>query len=349
MIKNIQLSYFRNHVEFSANCDSKFVLIVGPNSSGKTSILEAISMLTPDKGGMRGAAVEDVLCSFQNIYSGWSVVVMLGDDHISTGFDLAAAKVTRSIMLNGSRLSKRGEILRYLRVIWLTPQMDNILVESSLMRRKFFDRICYNIFPEHAKNITKYEYYMRSRMKVLEQHYDDVWLSSIEREMSLLSVIIIKTRGLVLEKIKDELSKLGSEYLRPEIELLDNLSSLDEKCIEVELRKNRLLDLKSSRTSFGPHRVDINVINSKSRQNIKLCSTSERKSMLIALTMSQINAIATDGSKKILLLDELLSHFDEKTSEHIIDKLAVIDAQIWITDTRLPNTALPNSTTISLS
>ncbi len=333
MIKNISLLLFRNHKEFSHRCDSKFVIITGPNGIGKTSILEAISLIAPDRGGMKGANMEEVLCNSQNEFNAWNIKVVLGDDEISTGFSLVDSK-SRNMLLNNTKFSKKSEILQYLRVIWLTPQMGNILIESPTSRRKFFDRICYNIFPHHAHNVLQYERCMRSRMKILEQQYDDIWLSSIEEEMADLTILISKTRNITLERILHELKVISSKYLSPNIFLINDLYNFTKQNIIEILYQNRKLDLKAGRTLFGPHKTDIGLVSSKSGQHMKCCSTSEVKSMLIALIISHVNAI-DDTCHKVLLLDELFNHLDNDAKTQLLKELEKIDAQIFITDTAI--------------
>ena len=49
IIKSIKLFNFRNHSEYSLNCQDETSLILGENGSGKTSVLEAIYILTRGK------------------------------------------------------------------------------------------------------------------------------------------------------------------------------------------------------------------------------------------------------------------------------------------------------------
>ena len=49
IIKSIKLFNFRNHTEYSLNCQDETSLILGENGSGKTSVLEAIYILTRGK------------------------------------------------------------------------------------------------------------------------------------------------------------------------------------------------------------------------------------------------------------------------------------------------------------
>ena len=59
MIISLKLTQFRNHQQVKLDGLGAFVGLVGPNGSGKTNILEAISFLAPGRG-LRRAVLSDV-------------------------------------------------------------------------------------------------------------------------------------------------------------------------------------------------------------------------------------------------------------------------------------------------
>lgn len=60
MIKTITLTNFRNHAMCRINTHGRHnIIITGPNGAGKTAVLEAVSMLSGDRG-LRGAPMSDI-------------------------------------------------------------------------------------------------------------------------------------------------------------------------------------------------------------------------------------------------------------------------------------------------
>ena len=49
IINKIKLTNFRNHTSYSLDCKEDTTLIIGPNGCGKTSVLEAVYILTRGK------------------------------------------------------------------------------------------------------------------------------------------------------------------------------------------------------------------------------------------------------------------------------------------------------------
>ena len=144
-LKALSLLSFRNHIDMNISADSKCVLIVGKNGSGKTNILEAISLLTPGKG-IRGCSFEEMACN-QNNNSQWAVNAKYQFEDqlmkITTYYDNTQKRI---IKIDDNNLKRHLDVLDYVRVVWLTPQMDGIFLESRTTRRKFFDRLVYNFF-----------------------------------------------------------------------------------------------------------------------------------------------------------------------------------------------------------
>ena len=85
MIETITLTDFRNHTASRIQTHGRHnIIITGPNGAGKTAILEAVSILSGDRG-MRGAAMPD-MARFGGS-GGFSVFAVLNDDtEISVSF-----------------------------------------------------------------------------------------------------------------------------------------------------------------------------------------------------------------------------------------------------------------------
>ncbi|RYG99216.1 MAG: DNA replication and repair protein RecF, partial [Alphaproteobacteria bacterium] len=56
-ISRLRLTAFRNYASAALDLDERHVVLTGPNGSGKTNLLEAVSVLSPGRG-LRGANFE---------------------------------------------------------------------------------------------------------------------------------------------------------------------------------------------------------------------------------------------------------------------------------------------------
>src|SRR5699024_2723792 len=112
------------------------VIITGPNGAGKTAVLEAVSMLSGDRG-LRGAQMGDIARFGGD--GGFSVFALLGDDtEISVYF--TAGDANRRARIDGDSATL-SDLSARLRTVWLTPREDRLFVDGAAERRAFFDRL----------------------------------------------------------------------------------------------------------------------------------------------------------------------------------------------------------------
>jgi DNA replication and repair protein RecF len=332
------------------DCGAKFSLILGENGSGKTNLLEAISMLNAGKG-LRNAVNADIIRDFDKGLAEWAVNIEYSNSEsnfeilLGCKFKYISSNGQKIIKINNEELKKKTDILNFIRIIWLTPQMENLFLESPSVRRKFLDRMTFNFFPEHAVQILEYEYFLQSRNKILgDIDWDFNWLNHIEEKIAELSVVIIHNRLKCIKIINSFLDTLNIHYLKPifdingEIEMqlkLDDGARINE-FIESKLKQCRAHDARSQRCSIGAHKSEIVVVDREKNRHASLCSTGEQKSMIIALLLGQSYAIYSHSKiAPILLLDEIFAHLDDKRRGDLVLELEKTPSQIWISSTDL--------------
>jgi DNA replication and repair protein RecF len=298
--------------------------------------------MTPGKG-LRHAACSEVIRSGQ---SGWSVYAEIASPNLSPLSIGMSAEKRRSLKIDGKFVRSSLQLLKYMRVMWLTPAEDGILNGTKATRRRLLDRLTYNFIPEHVESIVQYEYLLKSRLKLLKQKStDNLWLHRLELALAQESVKIIANRNIALSRLKEWLSRPHHDFIIPEIsmqcEVEKNATFLSENHAQVEsisnrLQQNRVLDSATGRSLYGVHRADFIISNHHRKLLAQQSSTGELKMMLISLVIAQIHSLNMhEKIKPILLLDDIFSHIDPIYCHNIIEKLRHIDAQIWITGTQL--------------
>src|SRR5688572_18764409 len=126
-VTRLSLTDFRNHRDAVIEAGEGFVLLSGPNGAGKTNILEAVSLLTPGRG-LRQVPIAEMA---RNGGPGrFAVAARLADQtEVGTG-TTPAAPDRRQVRINGApaAVNSLGERLA---VLWLTPAMDRLFIESA--------------------------------------------------------------------------------------------------------------------------------------------------------------------------------------------------------------------------
>ena len=120
------------------------MVLCGPNGSGKTNLLEALSLLASGQG-LRGAPYQELAKVGE---AGWAVAAHLRTAHgavdIGTGGSASSETSRRSgriVRIDGEDQAGSGALADYVEMVWLTPAMDGLFTGPASERRRFLDRL----------------------------------------------------------------------------------------------------------------------------------------------------------------------------------------------------------------
>jgi DNA replication and repair protein RecF len=348
-ITRLTLTDFRNYAVLRLEPEAKLVALAGANGSGKTNLLEALSLLSPGRG-LRGAEFAQI--ARQNGGARWAVSAhcqCLGDDvQIGTAWqqpDDEAAKTARSVVIDGLPQRAAASLGKHMRLLWLTPAMDRLFMGSPGERRRFLDRMVALLYPDHAAHVAAFERVMRERNALLQEpDWDAAWITSLELQMAEAGAAIAHARldavavlGLHFgAAAPDSLFPWGRIAVDGETEALAG----SRPAVQAEddyrqiLARNRAADRGAGRALSGPHRSDLIVSHGPKNMPAQLCSTGEQKALLIGLILAQARAVqALVGGAPMLLLDEVAAHLDKARRIGLFARLEALATQVWMTAT----------------
>lgn len=338
-LKKINLKNYRNFLEIGLDFTQAINIIIGPNGSGKTNILESISLLSPGKG-LKSAHFNDICKSGANSWeTEFCAQSKLGSAEIATSFSVQDR--SRKITYNGSAISS-GELSNLLNIVWLTPQMEDLFLSGPGHRRKFLDRIVYNFDSNHAKNITKYEHFVRERNKVLLDRdfmSQSSWLTSLEEKISIEAKSIEDARQNAMSLMQEAIDSLDTPFPKAYLQISDlfeehgDCTDFIQKYRDI-LAANRQKDSYSGRANFGVHKSDLIVTHKDQQRQARFCSTGEQKALLISVVLASIEFILINTkATPILLLDELFVHLDDIRKKYLAEYIIGSNLQTFITTT----------------
>lgn len=330
MIGRLTLSDFRNHADALILPDHAFVLLTGDNGAGKTNILEAVSMLAPGRG-LRGAALSAM--ARQDGAGGFGIAAEV--DGVVLGTGIAAASPERRQVRIGGVASSANALAEHLSIVWLTPAMDRLFLDSPGGRRRFLDRLTLALHPGHAAHSARYDAAMRARNRLLNEprRADPAWLSALEVQMSDHGAALAEARADMAARLNATLVDLPDEpFARPRIAIEGD--EIGGEPLALRLARTRNRDAAAGRTLIGPHRHDLSVTHIAKGQPAALCSTGEQKALLLAILLAHAALVAGDrGQPPVLLLDEVAAHLDPLRRAALFQRLADTGGQIWMTGT----------------
>lgn len=347
-ISRLTLTDVRNYAGLRLTTGVRLVALTGANGAGKTNILEAISLLAPGRG-LRGAPFEEL--ARQGGPAAWAIASELQTPHgpvsLGTGWSgqSEAGDGGRLVVIDGEVRKGSGALGQYMRILWLTPAQDRLFAGPASDRRRFLDRMVSAFDPEHASRILVFEKVMRERNLLLEEpRPDTAWLASLEAHMAEAAVAIAAARMVGIDALRAHIGEAREESAFPwaEVAIEGEIEALlgQKPAVQVEdeyrriLNDSRALDRSAGRTLRGPHRSDLDVLHGTKRMAAGLCSTGEQKALLIGLVLAQARAVkAAAGVAPILLLDEVAAHLDRARRRSLLEALAALGSQSWMTGT----------------
>ena len=347
-IEKLILNNFRNHKYLKLDITKNIVLIYGQNGSGKTSVLESISLFDSSNGFRASNLGELVNNDHKGPLEMFGVNILIRDTNnfIKAGIGLKKIidKYKKIISIDEKKNNK--EITKKIPKIYsIVPKMTFLFQGTSEERRNFLDQMIFIIEDNHKKNVLNYNKYKNERIKILKKWKinNEEWLDAVEKKMVSHGLIICDNRRNFLKKLNLILDDLDIESFSFQVYLNGELDELllEKPAIEVEeiflstLKRNRENDLITGRTHYGVNKTDMIVKEKKSFKEAKTFSTGQQKTILFLLIFSFIKYLEMFPDKKaIFLLDDVFSYLDKNFISLVIEKLNELNVQTWLTDVK---------------
>lgn len=314
-LKKLSLTGFRNYEEGRKFLFSEGInLILGPNASGKTNLLEAIVLLSIGRS-FRANQIAQMI-NYQSPVAHIEALIEQGQEQQRLASVLSRGEVNgqktplRQFSIDGTKKS-RTKFVGHLLTVLFAPQDLDIITDSPSFRRQFLDDVLDQADKDYYRARRSYQKGLRSRNKVLEQIRNGQTTSKALFFWDRLLLdngqeISQKRRGLI-EFINRQESAAGYKInYQPSIISPRNL--LDQQSIEIA----------AGQTLSGPHRDDFSVFGNNHNLAI-FGSRGEQRLSVLWLKLGQLKFLEqATGRRPILLLDDIFSELDEEHKKLVV-------------------------------
>jgi len=356
VISTICLTDFRNFDKKEINFSDKTTIIVGPNASGKTNILESIYLLSTGKSFK--ARIEGEMIRYDSDLT--RIVGVLQPDVGSKGPGPASRqpqihpqgdpgfgaprlespdKTTLEVVIttgeNGwpkKKLLVNGIPKRMVdfagnfKTVLFGPWDMDLVTESPTVRRRFLDNMLSQTDREYRRSILSYEKGVRQRNKLLWRIKEE----GIPRSQLLFwNQLLIKNGDYITLKRQefiDYCNNNEAKYL-----LVYDKSVISEG--RLEQYKNE--EVAAGKTLVGPHRDDFlfKVKEKSDRDLAAFGSRGEQRMGVLWLKMKELDYVEqvskrsdpdtgsdlNNGSRPTLLLDDIFSELDHEHRDIVME------------------------------
>ena len=341
-IRHLQAENFRNFENLDLTFSQDFIILIGPNASGKTNILESVyytSMLQAFPPG-----------------KSWELI-MKGKDYFRLIFDTSKGKLEyyygrksekryqRAQTVEGVR--KRSlEMAGVLPCVAFLPQDLNLLQQGPALRRDYLDDVLIQTEPDYERTLAELAKVIMQRNELLttvrEGKGGESELDFWDEKIVKLSKKIVQSRqdyiAFLNQGIQEFYQEISGELKDFRINYLISNRITDPEDLASLLLQRRREDILFGRTSVGPHRDDWKVVGKDGQNLAHFLSRGEQRSLIICLKLKELEYLQQALQERpVVLLDEVLAELDSTRRRRLLERLPT-GSQTFLTMTNAETT-----------
>ncbi len=332
MITSIRLQNYRSYRDESFEFEPGVNIVVGPNASGKTNLLEAVLVLVG--GGSYRAKDIDLI----KLDKSWSRLDgFFGRHSRSLKLESKDSGLSKTFVLDDKPFS-RLSLERTEPVVFFEPNHLQLISRGPEARRDYIDGLLEKSIVGFKALANNYRRTLAQRNALLKRGhvYAAAQLFAWDVRLSELGEQIAKSRQGLMDEINKSLSKNYSQIAGRH----SKVQAVYKNDFPIEAYASRMikklesqhqLDLERGFTGHGPHREDV-IFYLNSRLIGQTASRGETRSLVLALKVYELALLEeARGKKPIFLLDDVFSELDSKRRHALVERLK--DNQVIITTT----------------
>ena len=337
---SIDLINFRNFESYSLNFSKNCNVFYGKNGSGKTNILEGISLLSKGRG-LRKDKYSNIIrknCDKFIIKSDFKSEEIIYNLIAET--ENINNRFKKKLTVNNDKSSDSLELI-YDKTpfLYFLPETERLFQSSPSIRRNLIDQFIYTSQNKYNKLVNRYNKFIQERSKVLiNNNHDQSWLMQLEKNISSDALQIYSLRESQLSILINNLNIYLRDFDLPfkiDTTLIDKFytSNLKNEDYEEILKKNRKIDALVGGCAIGPHKSDY-MFYLNDNSFVSQLSTGQQKTIILLMYLSQCKYLSEVKFKQpILLLDEVCSHLDNINRKVLLTLIETFKLQIFMTGT----------------
>lgn len=331
MIQSIRLQHFRSYVDDSFEFDPGVNIIVGPNASGKTNLLEALLVVA------RGNSyrVKDVDLIEHN--QPWARLDALVDGGDRTVKIVCEPIPSKTYEIDG-RSFKRLSLDRTLPVVLFEPNHLNLLTGSPEKRREYLDELLSQTVAGYAVLIRSYRRALAQRNRLLKSgRVRSQELFPWDVRLSELGARIVRAREALVQAMNAKVAGLYGDLSKSETLVAMSYqtgvgSEQYESTMLRQLELRRDDDVLRGYTTFGPHRDDF-IVYFNGTPAEEVASRGETRTFVLGLKILELQLLEEKRDQTpLLLLDDVFSELDGARRQALTQHLQPYQTCITTTD-----------------
>jgi len=322
-LTSLALQNFRSYTNKTFQFSPHTNLVLGPNGSGKTNLLEAIYLLSAGKS-FRSVSLAKLITWDKNFAS---IVAQINNTKDNPTIEIQLIKNPDSPSISRKHLIDKVAKTRKVfngvcQTVVFSPQDIRLTTGSPSRRRDFLDSIFIPIAWRYARALTQYHKALIHRNELLDQIKQG---RNSKSELFYWDQSILKN-DLIIHHHRISFIKFANEFFNQHSHTEINKLFLNYRpslLTQAVLDKNYPTDLIKGYTQSGNHRDDFSfdsrIFPSLDKNLANWGSRGQQRLAVLALRLAQINFIKLSQKQNpILLLDDIFSELDPPHQKLVI-------------------------------
>lgn len=301
-------------------------ILTGRNGSGKTTMLEAISILVHGRS-FRQARDPDLVRWGERAFRIEARWLRYGPMHTrATG-----RRGEVELLLQGKKVSRRKELFETLPVLVDAPQGGKIVDGAPNERRRWLDALVQSLDMASTRDYQAYLRAMMQRRRLLKRNIAAEECNAWEHQMVLHGQKIVAARARIIALLNEAL-KEERELTEFDLTLELCASAPEQPSLwQKRLADERDKDARMGRAMFGPHCDRLKMIY----QQREIRSAGSRGQQRLAAMALRLAECAVREKQRqitpVLLLDDCLEALDPARQQRLMMRLSRYAGQVLIT------------------
>ena len=315
-VKELKLINFRNYSNLEIGFSKGINYIHGDNGSGKTSLVEAISLLLNGKSFLASNDIE--MIKLDEEYS--FVKIKLDNDEV---FSFYLTKQGKELSIDQEKIKTLSSIGgRYKLITFLPKEIEQFKI-SHEARRKFVDQGITLLDKQYLSKLMRYRAILKnikdSYKNSFSKEYIDVLLTKLVDE----GISISREREKFIFRINQELESINKFLTKDKDIKLTYLKDIEIKSKEEYLNeiKNTMSYQEGRLTIKGIHHDDIEIYYGGLKVK-EYGSQGQNRTSFIGIKLALASLIKkVCNIDPIMILDDVLSELDQVQQEKLLSTL----------------------------
>lgn len=334
--EKLRIHNLRCLADVAIELDPGINVFLGGNGAGKTSLLEAVFLLSHARS-FRSGAKEALLRLGTPKLSIFAELRRKDDSLIRMGLGREASRWQAK--RDGTAISL-GKLVQDCAVVCFDPGSHALISGAAEERRRFLDWGVFHVEHEFLPMWQRYQRALKQRNSLLRSAMptNNAVFEPWEIELSDTARQIDQQRESYLNLLSAALTGYTTRLL-PELgvfELRYRRGWAEGRDLLDQLRDSRVRDASRGHTSLGAHRADWSLGFEAAPQREHF-SRGQEKLVATACLLAQAMLYAqTTGEWPVVCLDDLASELDQPHQTAVVNELLSAGAQILVTGTEIP-------------